>query len=135
MSYIMDAICNGYDVEIDVWYVNGQYFLGHSSPLYCVDPAFFDAYAHRLWCHAKNPEALHALLWHASTYNLRVFWHNEDDYTITSNGKVWVYPGKTLLPGSICVMPEQASYSIDELKRCYAICTDNIVKYAELLGL
>jgi hypothetical protein len=24
------------------------------------------------------------------------FWHQEDDYTITSKGFIWVYPGKPL---------------------------------------
>ena len=54
------------------------------------------------------------------------FWHQEDDYTITSKGYIWTYPGKKILPKSICVLPERVNYKkID----CLGICSDFIGKY------
>ena len=29
-----------------------------------------------------------------SKMNCHYFWHQEDDYTITSKGIIWAYPGK-----------------------------------------
>ena len=54
------------------------------------------------------------------------FWHQEDDYTITSKGFIWTYPGKSLLTSSICVLPEKSTYKKFE---CYGICSDYILKY------
>jgi len=44
---------------------------------------------------------------------------------------IWVYPGKELLKNSICCMPEWG-YGGD-LGICHAICTDEILKYKELI--
>ena len=33
-SYIKSALKLGYDVEIDVWNLNGTWFLGHDDPSY-----------------------------------------------------------------------------------------------------
>ena len=54
------------------------------------------------------------------------FWHQEDDYTITSRGFIWTYPGKKLFPNSICVLPEHANYKDIN---CKGICSDFIDKY------
>jgi hypothetical protein len=32
--YIDRALGKGYDVEVDVWYVNGKWYLGHDEPTY-----------------------------------------------------------------------------------------------------
>ena len=37
LSYIQEAINLGYDVEIDLWVINGELFLGHDSPQYIVN--------------------------------------------------------------------------------------------------
>ena len=58
--------------------------------------------------------------------NAHYFWHQEDDYTITSKGYIWTYPSKKLLPNSICVLPEKASY---KSFNCLGICSDFIEKY------
>ena len=88
-SYIMKAILSGYDVEIDVWWVKDNFYLGHDSPDYKIDKNFLSN--RHLWCHAKNFAALGKLEDIGSHY----FWHEEDDYTITSNGFIWTYPLKS----------------------------------------
>lgn len=117
----------GYDVEVDVWLLDNNFYLGHDEPQYLVDDLWLKSLP--LWCHAKNNLALFALNKLGITY----FWHEKDKYTITSNGLFWAYPGSPLNNKTIAVMPEITTYSQDDLKHCYGICTDNPNQYRKLL--
>ena len=55
-NYILAAIDLGYDVEIDVWFIDGKFMLGHDEPTHEVDYKFL--MNEKLWCHAKNLDAL-----------------------------------------------------------------------------
>ena len=118
-SYIQEALDAGSDVEVDVWIVNGHTFLGHDEPQWPVDDAFLKK--DRLWCHAKNIEALQFLL----SIGTHCFWHEEDRYTLTSKGVIWAYPGYP--PGScgVQVMPERTKEGPDE--SAWGICSDYII--------
>ena len=35
--------------------------------------------------------------------DIHCFWHQEDDYTITSKGYIWTYPGKPVCNKSVIV--------------------------------
>ena len=105
---------------MDVRYNKGKFFLGHDYDQYEIDKNFL--LNEKIWCHAKTTIALSALHQIGAHY----FWHQEDDYTITSKGFIWTYPGKKLLPNSICVLPEDANYI--EIN-CLGICSDFIEKY------
>ncbi len=118
IPYIKKALTAGYEVEVDVWKINSNFFLGHDLPQYEVNINFLEN--KKLWCHAKNILALQSLL----DRGIRCFWHQEDDCTITSDGVIWTYPGKELTENSICVMPELAEYSDSEIRKCLGICTD-----------
>jgi len=109
-------------VEIDVWYVGEKLYLGHDEPQHEVDLKFLEN--DKLWCHAKNLPALEHMLQH----NVHCFWHQEDDHTITSRGFIWSYPGKSLTPMSICVLPELKK---QDYKTCYGVCTDYPMIYKE----
>ena len=37
IDYINSAIDKGYDVEVDVWFKKGEFYLGHDEPMYRVD--------------------------------------------------------------------------------------------------
>ena len=84
-----------------------------------------------LWIHAKNIDALHVL---GADAKLNFFWHQEDDYTLTSQGYIWTYPGKHLMSHSVCVMPEwDKELDLTTFKPdCYGICSDyvNLIKIA-----
>ena len=54
-DYIRSAIKKGFDVEIDVWFKNG-FYLGHDKPQFKVSKKFLEN--KKLWCHAKNQDAL-----------------------------------------------------------------------------
>ena len=85
-DYILKALSFGYDVEIDVWYVNNKFFLGHDTPQYEISIEFLKN--DKLWCHAKNLASLEKMLYN----NITCFWHQTDDYTLTSKGYIWTYP-------------------------------------------
>jgi hypothetical protein len=129
-TYIQHALDEGVDVEIDIWYTDGQFYLGHDEPQSKVPEHFFTD--DRLWFHCKNVEALYAIekreFFQGSS--IKYFWHQEDDVALTSNKMIWTYPGKLLVPNSIAVLPEIA-YSGD-LWSCYAICTDEIYQYRDM---
>ena len=36
-DYINDALIIGYDVEIDIWVINNELFLGHDEPVHNID--------------------------------------------------------------------------------------------------
>jgi hypothetical protein len=123
-QYILQAIKAGYDVEIDVWFKNDSFFLGHDEPQYQIDDSFL--MNNKLWCHAKNLEALRRML----QLGCHCFWHQNDDYTITSRGEIWVYPGKELSLESICVMPETFCDVNNHRLQCKGICSDFIKKFS-----
>ena len=122
--YILEAISKGYECEIDVWSIKDRLYLGHDEPQYEINLKFLQN--NKLWCHAKNLTALEYMLLH----NVHCFWHQEDDYTITSKGIIWTYPGKKLTKSSICVMPEKTNKEIN-LSGCLGVCSDTIVHFKE----
>ena len=124
-KYILNALNEGFDVEIDVWYKDNNFFLGHDEPEFLIKAEFLEN--KKLWCHAKNLDALLNL----SKINSIYFWHQEDDYTLTSNGYIWTYPGKELTLNSICVLPEK--FNKREVNKCYGICSDFILRYKNQL--
>ena len=68
-----------------------------------------------------------------SKTNLVYFWHQEDDYTLTSNGFIWTYPGKVLTDNSVMVLPEWNNPTLENLDyNCHAICTDYVNKLKEI---
>jgi hypothetical protein len=121
-KYIDNAIDLGYDVEIDLWFMDGRTYLGHDGPQYEVDDAWFTNRANKLWVHCKNTDSLN---WIRNTI-LHYFWHEEDTLTLTSKQYMWVYPGKQPIIGSVAVMPE---INNDDVSKCIGICSDVIENY------
>ena len=122
-EYINNALREGFHVEIDVWFEKDRLFLGHADPQYEVNLKFLQN--NKLWCHAKNLSALHYMLMH----NIHCFWHEEDNFTITSNGFIWTYPGFGLTKKSICVMPETIKNNEANGFSCAGICSDFVERY------
>jgi hypothetical protein len=124
-DYIDKAINLGYDVEIDMWWIDGKTYLGHDVPQYEVDDEWLTKRINKLWVHCKNIELLN---WIRST-TLHYFWHEEDTLTLTSKNQIWAYPGKQPILGSIAVMPE---INKDNISLCIGICSDYIKNYKKL---
>lgn len=112
------------NVEIDIWFINFDFYLGHDEPINKMPREYL--FNKQIWIHAKNSDALCKL----KEYNaINYFWHNIDNYTLTSSGYIWTYPGKTLLKNSIAVLPEIANYTKNDLINCAGICSDEIIRY------
>jgi hypothetical protein len=125
-SYIQQALEYGFNVEIDVWFIDGKFKLGHDEPQYDFPFELFENYSSKLWIHCKNIDALVALNEFPSQHLLNYFWHQEDDITLTSKGYIWAYPGKQPIKNSIAVMPE---LNKDDLTQAIGICSDYIENY------
>lgn len=124
-DYVLNSLKCGYDVEIDVWYTDNKWFLGHDYPTYEVEFSFL--LETKFWLHAKNGDAFNKLL---NNSKANVFWHTIEDWVLTSKKYIWTYPNKFLYPNSICVLPE-LGYNGD-LKNCKGICSDFISKYEKI---
>ena len=113
----------GYHAEIDVWYINGEILLGHDAPVYAVPHEFIQR--EHLWCHAKNIQALEAMMTTIPVQHC--FWHQTDNFTLTRSGYIWTYPGQSLTSRSIAVMPETVMNDILKLPQNIAgICSDHV---------
>jgi hypothetical protein len=119
------ALDKGFSVEIDIWCVKDNYWLGHDEPTYEIHPQYLRN--KKLWIHCKNVRALSSLVYFNSPSNY--FWHQNDDVVLTSHGYMWTFPGKELAKEAIAVMPEVA-YSFDEIYKlkCIGFCSDWIEK-------
>ena len=100
-SYIVSAINQGFDCEVDLWRTESGFFLGHDEPQYEIKDSFLFELSDKLWIHCKNLEALTFVSKEASTLN--GFWHQEDDFTLTTKGYIWTYPTRPTTDRSILV--------------------------------
>lgn len=96
-DYIDDTIKLGYEVEIDVWVIEGTFYLGHDEPQYGILMDWLYQRKDKLWIHCKNIEAVEWLNSLSGTYNY--FWHQNDVMTLTSKGYIWSNIGYYLQNG------------------------------------
>ena len=124
-SYIDTAIKQGYDVEIDFWYVNNQLYLGHDTFQYGINLSWLVERKTSLWIHCKNLPSVEYL--HGTDFNY--FWHENDKLTLTSKGYIWAFPGQQPIYNSIAVLPEIHG---DKLGVCQGVCSDFIKTYRDI---
>ena len=121
-SYIQEAIDLGYDVEIDVRYVDNKFWLGHDEPDYEIKLEWLLERKNNLWVHCKNFEALSELL----ELDLKVFYHLKEDYTIISDKHIWAHNLGNI--NDKCIIPLISKSNI--LKwiptPVYGVCSDYI---------
>ena len=129
-SSILEAIRLGFNVEIDVWCIEGKLSLGHDKGEYVIDSRFLEN--DKLWIHAKNFYALYNLI-HDSEKD--VFYHNNEDYVLTSKKHIWTYPNSKLELSylSVAVLPELVK-DWKGLDNCHGICTDYPEKHRADIG-
>jgi len=129
---ILESLSRGYDCEIDVWLIYNKWFLGHDEPQYEVPINFLGKQG--LWIHCKNLDALHAL--NDLPIHYEYFWHQNDDYTLTSGNFIWAYPGKHLTKNSIAVLPEVNKDYWEYVKnsKIFGVCTDYVEKFSNEIG-
>lgn len=139
-EYILEALDKGYNVEVDVWFVDNKWYFGHDEPKYEIDLYNFTLNLnYKLWLHCKNDKALFEIKFQWHHYNSYFFWHQNDSFAFVlknnTNKFIWTYPGKELMCYSICVLPEipisnlHHRYTEDDFNNCAGICSDYIEEY------
>lgn len=116
VKYILYAMNMGYDVEIDIWYKNNDFYTGHDEPLEKIGLNILTS--PKAWCHAKNIDALY---WLMNYDDINCFMHDRDEATITSHGYIWTLPGRKLTRDSVCV---SLGDEVDTTLKCYGVCSD-----------
>jgi hypothetical protein len=141
---IMDCFALGFSVELDVWIDDNhipcpRMHLGHDNPKLFVDDSkrkLFYENKDKIYWHCKDSETIdfHVQIEYLNP-EVRYFFHQNDDLCLTSNKKLWTFPGKKLEYNSIAVLPETCNkkYYNQVIKlaaneRIQGICTDFPIK-------
>jgi len=115
------AIKNGFDVEIDLWLVDDNFFLGHDKPIDKIELSWLKCRSSYLWVHCKNIELLNFFV--INKVDLNYFFHQKDDVALTSKFFLWVYPKKKYTSNSILVCNNICDFNLINSPP-YGICTD-----------
>jgi len=139
-DYVVEAIMEGYDCEIDLWYDHGRLLLGHDDPKYNINQRFLEVYRDFLWIHCKNKDAFTYM--HCLHHDMNYFYHESDAYTMTSKGYIWCYIGNNThhehkyygldVACNSILLPEGDGSYYPEDKEYAGICSDNISNYKHL---
>lgn len=136
---IQNAIDAGFEAELDIWLFDNHWYSGHDEPKHRIAIKQLCDWEDKVWFHAKNLEALHAMSKKDSNsmggvilrnryFNFNVFWHESDKFTLTSKGYIWTYPGHDVTPNSIIVQFGQPNKFIEG--SVGGVCSDYIAEFA-----
>ena len=128
-EYLDEALAAGYDVEIDIWSINGDWWLGHDLPTYKLVEhqmrMLFYFHASNCWFHAKNFEALERL----APNGLNVFCHESDKYHLTTEKFIWTADTSVEGNNVIHMISPSATSNFEvqrsSTKRITGICCDD----------
>ena len=124
-EYIAEALKQGYDVEIDVWFKDNKFMLGHDKPQYEFPFELIDQAYPKLWIHCKNIDALSKLNeLDPNGSKVNYFWHENDLGVLTSKSYIW---STNLINNGILVMPEL--FNRQPIETTMGICSDYIKNY------
>ena len=120
-SKLYKNINEGWDIEIDIWKINEDLFLGHDSPKDLIDKNETLLTDSKTWIHCKNLDAFFYFYNHPESHKYNFFSHDKDDFSITSKGFLWGNIGKKIdSTGSIEVVLSDSF----EKKNGTGICID-----------
>ena len=130
-EYIDQAIAAGYDVEIDLRTKEQKLFLGHDSPDHEISLNWLEKRKKNLWIHIKDYGALVAVM----DTDLMYFCHEQDKYTLTSNGYIWSHDLNNQM-NDRCIVPLLSSEQVENYKQTnfYAVCTDYVLESVQKFG-
>jgi hypothetical protein len=130
-SYIDCAIQLGLEVEVDIRFVNNDFWLGHDYPQYRVDISWMRLRKHKIWFHCKDQDSASQFL--LINEEFKFFCHTNDDFVLTSNGYLWIHDLKSNI-NKKCIVPLISKNDIlkyDNLEPSY-ICTDFVYEFNSL---
>jgi hypothetical protein len=114
-------LSEGWDIEVDVWLVDGRLWLGHDKPTDLLrDVRLLEV--SRAWIHCKNIPMLQYMT--EKNPGAPFFSHDTDDAVLTSNGYIWCYPGFQAGRQSIVVMPERVPDVKFDISLLRGVCSD-----------
>lgn len=131
------AISRGLQVEVDIRYIDKKWWLGHDGADYKVSFDWMMERNHYIWWHVKNLDGLIEFNSLDQTLSkirdgypcpkLFYFWHQNDDYMLTSGGHIWTFPNKPIKGKNsiLCLNKKGAEVP----KGIYGICTDYPLDY------
>lgn len=121
---IKKALSLGYYVEVDVRYDHSRgFYFNHDemdTPNIRENKYFAHFDTERMIYHAKDLKSLEMLKERGYHY----FFHDKEEYTITSQGWIWANIGSKLSSETVCVCPEKGFNG--NLMKCFGICSDFI---------
>jgi len=115
----IEYVINKYEwifVEIDLWSIHDNLFLGHDEPKYMIDSKFL--LSDRFYVHAKNEDAL--IYVHKNNIK-NFFFHDRDEFTITSRGEIWCNKFKWM---ENSILNQVNVDTVLDFKKYSGICTD-----------
>jgi hypothetical protein len=123
-SYIDTAIGAGYDVEVDVNYINTSFYLGHDTPDIEITETWILKRKEHIWFHCKNLQAVTQL---SKLKGVKYFCHSSDAFVLTSTGHIWVHDLNLEL-NDISIIPLLSDDDVNQYNSVvvYAVCTDYI---------
>lgn len=129
------VIKSGFNVEIDIRLSNDNcFYIGHDEKKHKIELNWIIKYKNYLWIHCKDNRSF--IYFNSNKIlNFNYFWHDKDEFTLTSRGFIWAYPSSKIFQNAINVKPE---INIDDNtlikhKPIFGICTDFPLKYKRLL--
>lgn len=117
------AISLGFDVEIDLRYYHGAFYLGHDEPQYQITLEWIHNRRHFLWIHCKDLDSFAV-----SPGSWNKFCHTQDPVVAVLPNKMWVHDLNLELNWK-CIIPllsreDIFEFDLKRLKDCYGVCTD-----------
>lgn len=127
-SYIDTTLSMDYDVEVDMRFIDGKFYLGHDTPDTEVSVEWILRRKDKLWIHCKDLYSSQKFF--EMNCGVKYFCHSSDSFVLTSTNHIWVHDLSLKLDNS-CIIPLLDEESIKNYKNeseVYAICTDFINK-------
>ena len=123
-SYIDTAISACYEVQVDINFINGKFYLGHDTPDYEINETWLRNRKGSIWFHCKNLDAATEL---SKLSDFKFFCHTSDPFILTSTNHIWVHDLDLNLNNK-CIIPLLSDEDLISYRGglVHAICTDYI---------
>lgn len=131
-EYIKIALRSGFYVECDLIVYKGQLILAHPHPDGSVGWSENNRVDEKF---LQNPH----LLVHCKTHETLIvarqidgchfFYHDKDDFTVTSKGWPIAHSSQGAKKKTICMLPEINGLSKESIEGCLGVCSDMISFY------
>jgi hypothetical protein len=124
-SYIDTTISAGYEVEVDINYIKGKFYLGHDTPDYEISEVWMEKRKDKIWFHCKNLDV--ATKFCDLQNGFKFFCHSSDTFVLTSTNHIWVHD-LTMNLNNRSIIPLLSKVDIENYRgpNVYGVCTDYI---------